>query len=112
MIVLNGCRAITDAGLAHLRGHPNLKRVGLMGCWKVGDRGLGYIAELSKLEYVNLSVPGSFWSRVGGRLAMMLGQSRNVPNPKGLYTPAGVKKLLDAHPNCDVDQMFDYSSIE
>ena len=70
------------------------------------------LAELSKLEYVNLSVPGTFWSRVTGRVAMLLGQGRNVPNPKGMYTPAGVKKLLDAHPNCDVDQMFDYSSIE
>ncbi|MBK8006802.1 MAG: hypothetical protein IPK12_23720 [Gemmatimonadetes bacterium] len=50
---LDGCKALTDAGLAHLAALPNLRHLGLGGT-AITDAGLGVLASLTQLETLNL----------------------------------------------------------
>ena len=48
-------RYITDAGLAHIRLCPKLKRVTLSFCPKLTDKGCEALADLASLEHLDLS---------------------------------------------------------
>jgi len=48
-------RGVTEAGLAHLRSLPRLRRLDLTGCQAVGREGLRALAELPALEHLVLS---------------------------------------------------------
>ena len=52
-LCLHSCRSITDAGLAHLGNHKQLRHLDL-GATKIGDAGLAHLRDLSNLEHIDL----------------------------------------------------------
>ncbi|MBC7513661.1 MAG: hypothetical protein H7234_04410, partial [Herminiimonas sp.] len=52
---LQSCRALTDDGLAHLKGFTNLQSVDLQDCGSISDAGLVHLKELDGLRSLNLS---------------------------------------------------------
>jgi serine/threonine protein kinase len=51
---LRGCKRVTDAGLAHLKGLTALQELNLGGCKKVTDAGLAHLKGLTALQELNL----------------------------------------------------------
>lgn len=99
-----GSSKITDAGLAHLKGLKNLRRLHLERT-AVTDAGLANLAGLSALEYLNLY--GTQVTDAG------LQQVRKLPNLKHLYlwqskvTEAGVESLRKDRPGLVIVSGFE-----
>jgi hypothetical protein len=58
-LILNGCRHLTDASLAHLKGLNKLKGLGLERTG-VSDAGLSHLGGLTELSYLSLN-----WTGIG-----------------------------------------------
>ncbi len=112
---LDGCKALTDAGLAHLATLPNLRHLGLggtaitgaglgvlagltqletlnLGGTRVTDAGLGVLARLTRLRAVDL-----MWTRTGdGALRALAGHPDLADFKSGMgVTDAGLGLLRD-----------------
>ncbi len=96
---LTGCWKITDAGLVHLKGLTNLKKLSL-GQTRITDAGLAHLKGLTKLEYLNLygtKITDAGLAHLEGLTnlkSLNLGQTR--------ITDAGVKSLQEAMPDCKI----------
>jgi len=66
----------TDKGLEHLAELPNLKSLAIPNCRTFTDAGLEHLSKLSHLEYLDLR--------------------------QGNFSDAGLKRLKEALPNCDI----------
>ena len=52
---LSECGSISDDGLAHLRGMPELQQLDLGGCSRLTDAGLAHLRGMSAMQKLNLS---------------------------------------------------------
>jgi hypothetical protein len=102
---LHNCAKITDAGLAHLHGLPNLTFLRLLqenaGTMPVTDAGLEYVAGLHRLQVLMIvSIPVTDDG---------LAQLHGMPNLERLFlrrtkaTEEGVRGLCEAMPDCLVN---------
>ncbi len=92
--------AITDAGLAPLRGMPRLTRVDLHAT-KIGDEGLKHLVELPNLTYLNLY--DTQVSDAGLAYLSQLTKLRNVYLGKSQATEQGIKRLQKELPGTEVN---------
>ena len=91
---------ITDAGLVHLKGLPNLEELDLVGCYKITDAGLVHLKGLTKLEYLNLSYTNI--TDAGLEHLKGLTKLERLGLRETNITDAGVKSLKEALPDCKI----------
>ena len=52
---LSRCRAVTDAGLAHLGGMTAMQQLDLSRCWQISDTGLMHLRGMTAMQQLDLS---------------------------------------------------------
>ena len=93
---------ITDAGLVHLKGLTNLQQLHLCDT-KVTDAGLVHLKGLENLQYLSLTTT----EVAGAGLVHLKGLKKLERLDLSLVstiTPAGVRKLQQALPRCDINK--------
>ncbi len=90
---------VTDAGLEHLKGLTNLRRLYLSGT-KVTDAGLEHLKGLTNLEHLSLS--STKVTDAGLEHLKGLTKLRALALKGTQVTNVGVKKLQQALPNCKI----------
>jgi len=101
-----GHSRVTDAGVAHLAGHPNLEEFSISPQARpnrVTEKCLPALATLPKLE--RLGLHETFVTYDGGlkHLAKRKGQLKSVSFKMALVLPADVEKLKADHPGLEVE---------
>jgi len=98
-LTLNGCRQLTDAGLAHLSSLSQLRLLSLHGV-RMTDAGVPPLTELSNLEVLTLSQTQV--TDAGLLPLTKLPKLNDVDLTGTNVTQAGADKLKRALPNCRV----------
>ena len=49
---LMGCKRVTDAGIAHLKGLTHLRRLDISWCSAITDAGIAHLKDLTQLEII------------------------------------------------------------
>ena len=101
-----GHSRVTDAGVAHLAGHPDLAEFSISPQARpnrVTEKCLPALATLPKLE--RLGLHETFVTYDGGlkHLAKLKGQLKSVSFKMALVLPADVEKLKADHPGLEVE---------
>jgi len=101
-----GHSRVTDAGVAHLAGHPNLREFSISPqarANRVTEKCLPALASLSKLQ--RLGLHETFVTYDGGlkHLAGLKGRLKSVSFKMALVLPADVEKLKADHPGLEVE---------
>jgi hypothetical protein len=104
-VTLDGCRALTDRTARALAAMPALHSIGLVGCWRLTDHGLAALAAMPKLTYLGICRSSGFF----GRLLRRCGVPGNAET--AAFSEAGVRRIWDAHPDCNLWQPIDSSAL-
>ncbi|KAL8970240.1 MAG: hypothetical protein Q9183_001615 [Haloplaca sp. 2 TL-2023] len=101
--------AMDDEAFMHLvRGCPNLKRLKMKKCWRLGDVALGAIQELKQLEHLSLQFKGSTSTQTLVDLVTAIGVNLRTLSLEDFHSADNA--VLEAiHTHCSQLQKFRFT---